>query len=229
MKYIKVITVAFLFILSMVFLARDVVIAEEAGSPSIGWVGLWNEEMVEWAENGNRTVKKIWKIQAYRSPINTSEKIGEILIAVEPGSPFVASFRDNKGEIRNFEPDLYNEDWGYGPFFHQTVLERKEDWIKIPVRSLDMPLWINPKDNIKHLDIITVTEGVVYMLGGESIVIIKKEGNTVFFRIEQPSDMWCDVGTPPELNAGEVKKIKIEQLYDSDKHLTVDIKYKRGC
>ena len=224
--------------------------AEETKLSLIGWVGLWNEEMVAWAENENRIyrlcpksmsqdsyekcrrdhlVKKTWIIQAYKSPRNTSEKVGEILITVKPGSSFIASFKDNKRKIRDFEPDLYDQDWGYGPFFHQTVLERKEDWIKIPIKSLDTPVWINPRDNIKYLDIITITEGVVYILDAESIVITKKEGDTVFFRIEQQSDMWCNTGTPPKLNASEVKKINIEQLYDSHKHLILDIKYRRGC
>ncbi len=224
--------------------------AEEAQLSSIGWVGLWNEEMLEWAENENRIdrlcprsmsqdayekcrrnhlAKKTWIIQAYKSPRNTSEKVGGLSITVKPGSSFVASFKDNKGKIRDFEPDLYDQDWGYGPFFHQTVLERKHDWIRIPIRSLDTPIWINPRDRIRNLDIITVAEGVVYMLNAESIVITKQEGDTVFFRIEQQSDMWCNDGTPPKLNASEVKQINIQQLYDSRNHLILDIKYKRGC
>ena len=224
--------------------------AEARELSSIGWGGLWNEEMIEWAENGNRIyklcpksmskdsyekcrknqlAKKTWIIQTYKSPGKTSEKVGEILITVKPGSSFIASFKDNKGEIKDFEPDLYDQDWGYGPFFHQTILDRKQYWIKIPIISLDTPVWINPRDDIKYLDIITITEGVVYMLDSESIVITKIEGDTLSFRIEQQSDMWCDAGTPPKLDASEPKKINIEQLYDNNKHLKLDIKYKRGC
>ena len=223
---------------------------EDAATQEIGWVGLWNEEMTKWAENENQInrlcpksmsqdsnekcrknnlAEKSWTIEAYRSPGNTSEKVGEILITVKPGSSFVASFKDNAGTIRNFETDLYDQDWGYGPLFHQTLLDKKEDWIQIPIKSLDTPVWINPKDNIEYLDIITIAEGHVYLLDGESIVITKKEGDTLFFRKEQPSDMWCYEGNPPKLKASEIKRINVEQLYDSHKHLMLDIKYKRGC
>ncbi len=216
----------------------------------MGWVGLWNEEMVEWAENENRIyklcpksmssdsyekcrrnnlAKKTWIIQAYKSPSNTSEKAGEIIISVKPGDPFVSSFKNNEGTIRYFEPDLYDQDWGNGPFFHQTILERKGDWIKIPIKALIAPVWVNFRDSIKYLDIITITEGIVYTLDSESIVITKIKGVSVFFRIEHESDMWCNTGSPPKLNESEVKIIHIQELYDTQKHLKLDIKYKRGC
>ena len=221
-----------------------------AAPQEIGWVGLWNEEMLEWVENENRIyslcpksmgrdsyekcrrdnlAEKRWIVPAYNSPENTSEMAGEIIIAVEPGSPFIASFKDTGGTIMDFEPDLYVEDWGYGPYFHQTILEKKEDWIKIPLGSLETPVWINPEASIKHLDIINIAEGHVYMLGAESIFITKIEGDVISFRLEHPSDMWCDEGEPPELEASETKKININELYDTNKHLKLDIKYKRGC
>lgn len=224
--------------------------AEVTKFPLIGWVGLWNEEMVEWAENENRIynlcpksmprdsykkcrrdnlAKKTWIIQAYKSPSNTSEKAGDIIISVKPGDSFVSSFKNNKGTIRDFEPDLYDQDWGYGPFFHQTILERKGDWIKIPIKAFTTTVWINPRDSIKYLDIITVTEGIVYTLDSQSIVITKIKGYDVFFRIEHQSDMWCNTGSPPKLNESEVKIIHIQELYDTQKHLKLDIKYKRGC
>lgn len=224
--------------------------AEERGLSSIGWAGLWNEEMVEWAENGNRIYKlcpksmskdsyekcrkdnlaeKRWVIQTHKGPEDKSEKVGEIIITVNPGSPFIASFKDKSGEVREFEPDLYDQDWGYGPYFHQTILDKKDGWIRIPILSLDTPVWVNPGKEIKYLDIITITEGVVYTLGARNIVITKEEGDTLFFRIEQPSDMWCDEGDPPKPDASEPEKISIKELYDSHKHLKLDIKYKRGC
>ncbi len=85
--------------------------AQTAESSSIGWAGLWNNEMVEWAENANRVyklcpksmsqdlyekcrknhlAKKTWIIQAYKGPGNRSEKVGEILVTVKPGSSFIA-------------------------------------------------------------------------------------------------------------------------------------------
>lgn len=230
--------------------------AGETELTSIGWVGLWNSEMVQWAENANQIYKlcpksmdkeaykkcreknlskKTWTIPAFKNPNNKSPKVGEILITVKPGSPFIASFKnnseynDNSENITDFEPDLFDQDWGYGPFFHQTIIEKNGNWIKLPIPSLPTPVWINPKESIKHTSNIAVTKNSVYILNSESIVITKISGGTVFYRSEQESDMWCDAGERPKLKTSKVKKINIKQLYDSQKHLKLDIKYKRGC
>lgn len=224
--------------------------AEETELTQIGWVGLWNSEMVNWAENANQIYKlcpksmnqeaykkcreknlskKTWTIPAFKNPNNKSPKVGEILITVKPGSSFIASFKNNSEDITDFEPDLFDQDWGYGPFFHQTIIEKNGTWIKLPIPSLPTPIWINPKESIKNSDNITVTKNSVYILNSESIVITKISGNTVFYRSEQESDMWCDAGEQPKLKTSKVQKINIKQLYDKQKHLKLDIKYKRGC
>lgn len=253
-RYLNIWTIKMLrnviILLSLILSPISIIAAEDEKLSSIGWVGLWNEEMVEWAENENRMynlcpktmsqelynkckinnlAKKVWLIPAYKSPNNISEKIGVILVTVKPGSSFIASFKNKKGIERGFEPDLFEQDWGYGPYFHQTYLEIKKDWIKIPINSLNVPVWINPRGSIKNLSTIAVTKGVVYKLGDESIVIIKQEGDTVFYRKVLKSDMWCNTGTPPDITSRKIKKIKIKQLYNSNMNLLLDIKYKRGC
>lgn len=223
---------------------------EHSNIGQLGWVGLWNSEMVRWAENANQIYKlcpksmdeelykkcreqnlskKTWKIPAFKNPKNTSPKLGEILITVQPGSSFIAAFKDSKNNISDFEPDLFDTDWGYGPFFHQTILQKNGNWIMLPIQSLPTPVWINPKESIKHTDYITVTKNSVYTLNSESIVITKISGDTIFYRSEQESDMWCDAGDPPKLKKSKVQKINIKQLYNSQKQLKLDIKYKRGC
>lgn len=225
-------------------------VAEGSKASLIGWVGLWNKEMVEWVENENRIYKlcpksmaqdtykecrktnlseKTWLIEVFSSPDKKSEKVGEILITVKPGDSFVSSFKNLKGVIIQFEPDLYDQDWGYGPFFHQTILERKNNWIKIPIKASGSPVWINPGDGIQYLDIITINEGTVYTMDSESIVITNIGDKSISYRIENESDMWCDIGSPPKPPESTSKTIKINELYDIHKHLKLDVKYKRGC
>lgn len=223
---------------------------EAAQFSTVGWVGLWNKDMTDWAENGNlikrlcpKTMskdsfrkcrreyltKKSWTIRAYKNPAKVSEVIGEIILTVKPGSPFMAAFKFSNKKIRGFEPDLFDQDWGYGPLFHQTVLEIRGDWTKIPIRFLDTPVWINTTDSIEHLDIINITEGRVYILNSRSIMITEIEEDVISYRSEQPSDMWCKEGDPPKPKESETERIRIEELYDSHQHLLLDIKYKRGC
>lgn len=225
-------------------------VADASKSSLIGWVGLWNEEMVEWVENQNRIYnlcpksltqdayekcrrtnlsKKVWAIETYSGPDKKSGKIGEIKITVNPGNPFISSFESSSGKISQFEPDLYEQDWGYGPFFHQTVLEQRGDWFRIPLTTSNSSAWINLKASIQHVDIITINEGTVYTLDSASIVITNIAENSVSYRVENESDMWCDTGSPPQQPKSTTKTIKINELYDMYNHLKLDVKYKRGC
>ncbi len=223
--------------------------AEEVNPSFIGWVGLWNGEMVRWAENENQIAslcpkalaqeervkckaenlaEKVWTIGAYTRPDKNSRKAGEILITVKPGDPFVASFKSPGGEIAQFEPDLYDQDWGYGPYFHQTILEQKGDWLEIPLRPFTRSAWIHPGAAIQRMDIIPIRKGPVYELDTQNIVITDIGKETVSYRSENSADMWCNAGAPPKPPAGESKTIRIRELF-SNGHLKLDIKYKRGC
>jgi len=223
--------------------------SDEANPSLIGWVGFWNEEMVKWAENENQISslcpenlsqeeqrkckaenlpEKVWTIHAFNQPDTKSGKTGEIFTSVKPGDPFVSSFKSPSGEISQFEPDLYDQDWGYGPYFHQTIVEQKGDWLKIPLTPLTASAWINPGTAIQRLDIIPIRKGPVYTLNTESIVITEIGKETVSYRLENSADMWCNEGAPPKSPAGDIKTIKIGELF-SNGHLKLDIKYKRGC
>lgn len=223
-------------------------IASEKNLSLLGWVGFWNQEMLIWAENENRLLslcpkslkheeqikckvdqlsEKHWTIPVYKDPNTESSKMGEIIISIKPGKPFYSSFKSPQGEIIPFETDLYDLDWGYGPYFHQTILEQRGEWVKIPLVSITSA-WINPRVGIQNIDVFTIRKGIVYELESESIVILGIEKNTMSYRLENVSDLWCDEGNPPKLPPDNRKTIKIKNLFDKD-HLLLNIKYKRGC
>lgn len=245
MKILKIIILGMLL-----FSTQIILFADETKLSLNGWVGLWNEEMVEWAENENRIHRlceksklsqdqvaeckkkylssKTWSITAFSSPNKKSEKLGEILITVKPGSSFLATIKPKNEKEIDFTPDLYDRDWGYGPYFHQTILDKKSDWLQVALLGLKAPAWINPKNDIKFEDIKSIELGNIYSFNSKSIVIIKKDNKAIKYRMENKSDMWCDVGTPPKIPSGEIKTINIKDLFENG-HLKLDIKYKRGC
>ena len=101
------------------FLTSSTSYSEENNPLLIGWVGFWNEEMIEWAENENRVSKlcpetfstedqkkckqkylseKYWSIHTYNQPNANSEKIGEIVVTVKPGNSLKTTFKNDSGE-----------------------------------------------------------------------------------------------------------------------------------
>jgi hypothetical protein len=244
MKFLKIITLGILL-----HSVPTITFANKAEVSDTGWIGLWNEEMIEWAENENQIYRlcekdklspeqleqckekhlssKIWSINVHSEPSKNSPKLGEIQITVTPGSSFQASIKSKNNKLIEFTPDLYDQDWGYGPYFHQTILKQKE-WFEVAIPGVNSFAWINPKADIQYIDIKTIEIGQVYTFNSNSIVIVKIDNGSIKYRIENKSDMWCDVGTPPKVPDGEVKSINISDLINNG-HLLLDIKYKRGC
>ena len=234
--------------ISVVFLTGRAVSAEQRNI--VGWVGLWNTSMVEWAENENRLHRlcpksmaekdrtscknfhlrsKTWAIPTFLKPNTASTKTGEILIEITPGMGFKISYQPKGKEAISFTPDLYDPDWGYGPYFHQTVLEVKGDWVLLPKIPFHQPVWINASKLIGQKDILALKVGGIYWLNKKEIVIVKKTKSGVFLRPEQRADMWCEGGEPPPIKSVKPDWVSNELLYDKNGHLKLTIVYTRGC
>ena len=241
-------TFKIIFVISILS-SSSISFSEESDSLLKGWVGLWNDEMIEWAENKNRISKlcpkilennelkkckdnflseKKWTIDTYKQSNLNSKKVGKIVILVKPGKSLETVFKGASGETTVFIPDLYDQDWGYGPYLHQTILEQKEDWVKIPLPGTVRFAWINPRKDIRTFDIKPITKERVYKYRNGSIVIVDASRNAVKYRLENKSDMWCDIGQAPKVPAGKIKTLSTEKLFENG-HLTIDLKYKRGC
>lgn len=221
------------------------------------WVGLFNGELVDWLENDNRLKElctaregssewqecqaaarepKLTVIPVRSEPQGDARRLGEIVILALPGRGLKA-LASSGGMGAPFTPDLFDPDWGYGPWFHQSVLERRGSWFRVPVPAIGAG-WINAEDwgerdrfpsdgagvstkAIQAGDIVTTPRGDMVVLGGESGVLR--------VRPEQGPDMWCDGGDPPPLAPWQEIRIPLEQLRDSRGHLLIRYKHTRGC
>lgn len=220
-----------------------------ADDTSFGWAGLYNEEMIAWMENQNnldalcpqsllpadrnrcreeKLKPGVWSIEVHEKPSSSSPKMGSITITFTPGSGLTFAYRGS-GILLPFTPDLYDSDWGYGPYFHQTFLENRASWFLLPKDPLPAPGWIDISQLTRAPDVRKITEGQVYTLSDSSIVVIKIDKQTVTVRPEQPADMWCDAGEPPKLQPFQKKVVPVSELFDRNRHLKLKIKYTRGC
>lgn len=223
----------------------------------LGWIGLFNNELVGWLENENRLNElclgdqgssewhecraaymepKVAVIPVRSAPRVDARRVGEIVLLAAPGRG-LRMFASAGRVAQRFTPDLFDEDWGYGPYFHQTILARRESWFRIPVPLMGAG-WINAEEwsdrgelgsektgprteTVREGQIITSPRGDMFVLGIENRVLR--------VRPEQDADMWCEAGTPPPLAPWQEVRIPFDQLFDSKGHLLISYKYKRGC
>jgi hypothetical protein len=215
-----------------------------------GWVGLWNTEMLDWLENGNRmhrlcpeslsakergacrkrlSAPKSWHIPLSETPGMTAAS-GWIVITATPGEGLAAAYVDReKTSSISFTPDLYDQDWGYGPYFDQTFLDYSNGWFLLPRGPFPVPLWANIGWTIGEENIRAVVPGEVYLLGDRSIVIERVALEEISAREEEPRDMWCEEGVPPQRSKGSTFSFRPEDIISPDGHLLLKLKYTRGC
>lgn len=222
---------------------------ETATKRPLQWVGLFGSEVIEWLEHPNsrqytrHTMKnndfannedawlnpKSWTLEVKEQPNRESVSMGKIVITATPGKGMTVFFFETAtSKITFFTPDLYESDWGYGPYFHQTFLQRSDMWFQLPKNPLPAPGWVDFAGYNDSPDVLSVTEGRVYMMEEESVVITGSDQEAVFLRLEQEGDMWCDANAPP-IQPSEIRRIPYAEMYTPDGHLRLHVKYTRGC
>ena len=224
--------------------------ARPARAPAeILWLGLFTADLVSWLENEQRIREsctgaegsdewnacresrlepKLDVLPVHVDPDPAARHVGEIVMLALPGKGlkvFVAA----GGQASQFTPDLYDADWGYGPWFHQTVLERRGGWFRLALPSIGRG-WVDLRpqggveDRLQRLDagdIVTIPDGDMVFLGAQ--------GDRLRFRAEQEADMWCEEGEPPALAPSQELSIPLDRLRDGDGRLRIRYKYTRGC
>lgn len=214
----------------------------------LGWVGLYNTALLEWLENENRlstlcpdTPKarecreekmkpKLYRIALREHPRETAASQGDLVIRAAPGQRLRAYYRPAPGgPEREFVPDLFDPDWGYGPYFHQTFLERRGAWFLLPAAPLSRPAWAGiGEPHVRLLRELHETRDVIITPHGD-LVVTGLDRRALRARPEQKADQWCESGNPPPLKPWTEIRIPVEKLYNDAGHLLVDIKHKRGC
>lgn len=181
---------------------------------------------------------KTWTLTVYEKASKDSKILGKVLVIGSPSEGLKALYVPVKGSPQNFPSDSSNSDWGYSSYFEFTISQTEGDWIQLPKRPFEKPVWINinkdwPKKNEEEIYPFPrkLSIDVVYetpTLG--DIVILGFSGNSFSYRHENSNDMLCGeepLEIPPERLKPKTKPI--EALYDKDGHLIAWPKYSRGC
>jgi hypothetical protein len=219
--------------------------------PILGWIGLYSADMLDWMENQNKInmeeicpksmvteerntcienhLKPIRKkIDVRKAPTRQSQILGQIEIIATPVEGLSAVWITPTSSLP-FMTEMYDQDWGYGTYFHMTVLGRQGTWFLLPQNPFPYPAWIDISELTLKSDFKSVDIGEVYIFEHENIVICSIGKETVTVREEQPADIWCDGGDPPPISLKNLRTLKIHELFDKDCHLKLHVKYTRGC
>jgi hypothetical protein len=131
------------------------------------------------------------------------------------------------GGGRPIVPDLYDPDWGYGPYFHMTVGERRDNWVRLPVDPFPPSTWLDanhmgdmPFRRLAPEDIVTSPAG--------DVCVLAFEPGVVRARPEQERDMPCDDQPGPVAPFTEIR-LEGSTLFTPTGHLRLHVKYTRGC
>ena len=170
-----------------------------------------------------------WKIGLYKEPNQSSARVGDLVVRFKLKKGFSLLFEPSSTDKAvSFTPDLLDRDWGYGPYFHLTALAEKDGWVLFPRHPFPSKVWGNIGEAIKNYDRKFLEKGVIYKFGDRSIVVLKLNHDSIVFRDEQPRDMWCKDNRPP-LKDYKEETVSHNDLYDTNQHLILKIKYTRGC
>jgi len=236
----------------LVACARVSLLAQQsAETTEIGWVGLFNGDLVEWLENENRLqslcanlsrtadeylcrdeklAPKVHVVRLRAGPSENAAPAGSLLVIATPGKGLRALFVSVRGgPATEFRPDLFDGDWGYGPYFHETFLERRATWFRLPEGPFLNGTWINATDFGGEPEVrLLETQQIVSSPLGDLLVLGIERG-VLRARLEQDADMWCEPGKRPPLRPWQEIRIPVSDLYTPTGHLRLHKKYTRGC
>lgn len=237
---------------SRVLLLLLVTSASDAAGQSTefrAWVGLFNPESIGRLENENRLgdlcarvddvsecytrvmAPAVDVIALYPRPDTTASWVGELLVAVVPGRGISAFFRPiDSIETEWFEPDVFLQDWGYGPpYFHQTIIGEEGNWFQLPPGPWKSEVWILRGGEAANRTVLPVIPGDIVALDGRGMYVVDATSESLTMRPEQDADLWCREGDPPLLRIVVPQRYSRAELLDSEGHLRIRPKYMKGC
>lgn len=129
--------------------------AQPRGDETVGWVAMFSDAQVSWLENDNAMKQlcaahelqstawyaceqaflaaKTHVVRLQRAPSPQAAPAGDLIIVALPGKGLQAFYATQPGGPGvAIAPDLNDSDWGYGPYFHATVVERRGTWVRLP-------------------------------------------------------------------------------------------------
>ena len=231
--------------------------AQEGGPPE--WVGLYSLELIGWLENENRLDEicgrgalqptevyrcreaalepKVLAIPLRTGPSDEARIVGRLIVVAVPGRGLSAHYTPSgtpeatgrETAVVPLNPDLYLRDWGYGPYFHHSFLQRDGNWFLLPERPFEQAVWIDIEEAFGHVSLIGVSEGDILTSpdGDWFVEGVREDGIRV--RDEQPADQWCEPTDAPPVQPAPVHLRPNRELRDNHGHLLIRPKYLKGC
>lgn len=172
------------------------------------------------------------KINVYSDPNSSSKLLGQIVVTITMEDGTSGKFV-TKGSEESMEPDSKGTDPGYDGYFEFTVSQVSGDWIQLPKRPFEKPVWINLKKDwgtarapeVQPLGIGTVVDSpfgkIVALDFTETEFVYRNEGASSSVCGEEATD-----DSPEDLKE---HRVPLKEIYDSDGHLLLWSKYTRGC
>ena len=138
-------------------LGVPVALAQTAVPSEIGWLGLFNRDLVEWLENENqlaglcstvtstdsdrcraqKLAPKIHLVGLRAGPSENAAAAGSLLLVAVPGRGLRSFFVPVTGGVATeFQPDLFDADWGYGPVLPSDLSRATRDVVSLARRAL---------------------------------------------------------------------------------------------
>jgi hypothetical protein len=173
---------------------------------------------------------RTYVIQLYTAPADSSPSAGVIVMTATPGQGLtnVEYIAPSEAHTR-MTPDDGVGDWGYGSPFRYTVLERRENWVKLPRRPFPAPVWVDAERALGHIDLASVAAEDLYTFREDKLFILDVLKNSLRVRDEQENDM-CFAGPgKPVVKPFRPRELKLDELYDADGHFLMTQTYPRGC
>jgi hypothetical protein len=173
---------------------------------------------------------RIHVVRLRAGPSEKAAAAGSLLLVAVPGRGLRSYFVPVTGGVATeFQPDLFDRDWGYGPYFHQTFLERRATWFRLPEGPLFKDTWVDSRELGNEPQLQLLEAGLIVASPFGDLFILGIDRDVLRARPEQAADMWCQSGNPPPLAPGRELRIPLRDLYTPTGHLVVRRKYTRGC
>jgi hypothetical protein len=195
---------------------------------------------IERLETGGCAVTSIFPL--YESPFESARSLGALVVKVIPGVGILLAYRPEGGDEISFVADWTVNDIDYTFLLDQTIVDRHDDWYRLPRRPFPRPVWVRLPNRgtvsrVSPREIYTLAHKVKARRKGtrrsvtlepDDYFIIRFRDGAVEMRNEEPGDMDCG-DVPPTTRPLPAYVVDARDLHDSDLHLLLKPAYTRGC
>lgn len=212
-----------------------------AVSTPLQMISLADREAVKRLENENRLSElcpngdkactdKALAPEHRRIPVHGEpggEPIGTITVIYAPGKPLTATIEARNAAPVPYTPAAYDPDWGYGPWFHATLLDRRDDWALVPLPGIGAGWLSLPGADIRdYRDDGGGDFPAVFRFGAEEVVILRHDKEGATLRAAAPGEECGHAAPPPGARA---RTLPYAGFYGSDCNLLLLPASLRGC